>query len=178
MRLFLALPLPEALTQALTAFQQRARALGLEATWPRPEGLHLTLAFLGEQPEATVGRILQRLPSVTGCHGRFRLQTRALGGFPKASAARILWLGLEPEPRLEALATDLRALLTREALPFDPKPFKAHLTLARLRQPHPVSTFAPGPDPQVLPADQVNLYQSLSTPQGVRYQVLGQAALR
>lgn len=122
---FIALALPESLREALGAWPRPA----IPAAWARPEGLHLTLAFLGgidgtEAVDAVMDAVAPR-------HRAFALRTAGLGGFPSPERARVLWLGVEEEPRLRALAESLRAALSAAGLPFEARPFAPHITLAR-----------------------------------------------
>ena len=171
-RLFFALPLPPPLREALGRWQGRwpevagevAREnAGEGARWCRPEGLHLTLAFLGDCPEEALPRLGAVGEAVAGRREAFALRTAGLGGFPSLAAGRVLWLGLEPSPALEALAADLRTTLSAAREPFDTKPFRAHLTLARFRRTRSLAEFT-APPPAAFAADHLALFES--RPQG------------
>lgn len=159
-RLFFGLPLPDEARAALGAWQA---AQASQRHWTRPEGLHLTLAFLGMRPRARLSALTPMGEAVAGRHLAFRLRTTDLGGFPGPEAARVLWLGLTPSAALEALTTDLRTTLDQAGEAFDAKPFRPHLTLARLRPPRPVPAFL-APPPLNLVMDQLALFES--GPQG------------
>lgn len=171
MRLFFALDLPERVKESLAAFQERHKVL--RASWIAPSKLHLTLAFLGEQPGEALP-LLQRI-GVEVAEGRaaIQLRTAALGGFPRNREARVLWLGLEPNPGLEALAADLRSTLEASGVPLDRKPFGAHLTLARFRSPLDIVPLGPGPAPLAFEARELVLYRSHLLAKGSRYEPLG-----
>jgi 2'-5' RNA ligase len=169
MRLFLAIPLPESLQAELARLQAQARRHGLPASWPAPEGLHLTLAFLGEQAEACLPELREVAQRAARGHAPFPLKTLHLGGFPKSGSARVLWLGLEPQPCLVALAEAVRKELIAANIPFDGKPFRAHLTLARFKTPQDVARFDNLPEPISFEARELVLYQSVQTSAGVRY---------
>ena len=173
MRLFFALPLPETLKQALAALQAERLGQGLMAAWPRPEGMHLTLAFLGERPEAAWPPLQALGARVAARHAPFPLRTACLGGFPSPSAARVLWLGLEAEPRLEALAADLTAALEGAGFPREVRPFRPHVTIARPRRPGPVDLRG-APPPLAFPAEALGLFASLPDGPGPAvYRTLG-----
>ena len=92
----------------------------------RPENLHLTLHFLGEQPESAVdvlSDILERAP-----RDAFGLTLTALGSFSRTG---ILWAGLTPSPALDALHRQLSAGLRRARFPVEQRRFSPHLTLVR-----------------------------------------------
>ncbi|HEU4950537.1 MAG TPA: RNA 2',3'-cyclic phosphodiesterase [Holophagaceae bacterium] len=126
MRRFFALALPGAVQAGLGAWMG-----GPGWRWAEPEGLHLTLAFLGEVPEAAVGPLETAAREVATRHRPFELRSAGLGQFPPVGAPRVLWLGFEPSEPLDALAGDLREVLRRAGVAFNPKPFTPHLTLAR-----------------------------------------------
>lgn len=176
MRLFFAIPLPDDVKAVLGRFQAEARGHGLAAAWVRPEGMHLTLAFLGETEPARVPGLLALAERSAGAD--FLLRTTRLGGFPKDRAARVVWLGLQEEPLLAEAAARLRAGLREAGIPFDGKPFRPHLTLARPRMPVDIGSLGPGPEPRAFPARELVLYQSLQVPAGTEYRALGRARYR
>lgn len=156
LRLFFALPLPPGLQLALETWQRAHPGI---RGWCRPEDLHLTLAFLGELPPDALPRLEDAARTVAAGHRAFTLRTAELGGFPDARRARVIWLGLAPCPALEDLAADLRQALAARGVPFDPKPFRPHLTLARLRRTCSVEAF-PSPESRSFPAERIVLFES------------------
>ena len=160
LRLFFALPLPPELRDILGRWQRAQPGAG---GWSRPDGLHLTLAFLGARPPEGLARLEAIGEAVAAGHRAFELRTAALGAFPGPRRARVLWLGLEPCLDLERLAADLREALATAGEAFDSKPFRPHLTLARFRRAGPVDTFLP-PPPAGFEAGALVLFES--QPQG------------
>jgi 2'-5' RNA ligase len=169
-RLFFALPLPLDVRAALDHWQ-RAQP---PARWSKAEGLHVTLAFLGERPAEGLPGLEALAAAVAARHRAFELRTTGLDGFPERERARILWLGLGASGPLDALAGDLRRALKAAGEAFDPKPFRAHITLARFRRPGPLAAFE-DPPPAAFAADRLVLFES--GPQG-SYTPLGAWHLR
>nr|WP_320131850.1 RNA 2',3'-cyclic phosphodiesterase [uncultured Holophaga sp.] len=169
MRLFFALPLPDALADHQRDLRARAESRGIQARWPHPEGLHLTLAFLGEGPQEALPRLEALGHAVASCHAAFALRTGGLAGFPTASSSRILYLGIERNPSLEALAGALRRALLTQGTPFDAKPFRPHITLARPAPPVDATRFGPAPAPLAIQVKAFHLYASISGVEGPRY---------
>lgn len=129
-RCFVAAPIPPALR---TSLADAVAPWGTDAAlrWSAPESWHLTLAFLGTLDPATVGEVRARLSHVARRHEPMRLQAGGIGAFPSAGQARVVWYGVEdPDGRLAALAADLADSLRLEA----GSPFRAHVTLARVRR--------------------------------------------
>ena len=178
MRLFFAIPLPERLQDELARFQTRTRLCEGKVSWVSPGGLHLTLAFLGEQDGSRVPVLFEVALRAASRHPVFPLKTSHLGGFPKDRSARVLWLGLDEQPGLSLLAEDLRKGLRETGISIDEKPFNAHLTLARCKAPQNVAQFGEPPAPMAFEARGLVLFQSVQTPSGSRYLALGTAPLR
>ncbi|HJW43587.1 MAG TPA: RNA 2',3'-cyclic phosphodiesterase [Geothrix sp.] len=158
LRLFFGLPLPPGMLDALDGWE---RATPEVTGWTRPQGLHLTLAFLGAREAGALPALEACAAGVALRHAPLDLCTATLGAFPGAKAARIFWLGLAPAPALEALAADLRDALAAAGETFDARPFRPHLTLARFRPARPLPEVTP-PGPLGFRADLLMLFESLS----------------
>lgn len=171
--LFFALPLSDDLKAALGGLPRPP----LRASWARAEGLHLTLAFLGARPEGEQAILAALLEAFASGRQAFTLRTAELGGFPSLEWARVLWLGVAEEARLDALAGGLRARLEAAGLPFDSKPFAPHITLARMKAPSQLRGLLTPPAPQTFMAERIVLYRSLRLPEGARYEALAEARL-
>jgi len=130
-RLFLGVPVDEAARQALweTARALSARVIG---RYLDPSLYHITLAFLGETGEDSLPRIFTAMEDAARGVHPFQV---ALGGV--GSFGTVLWRGLQDDRALFLLAGRLRASLASQGVPFDKKPFKAHITLARDAGPPP-----------------------------------------
>jgi 2'-5' RNA ligase len=139
MRLFIALELPAAVQTALQKIQQQIQRSGTHPVkWVRPEGMHLTLQFLGETEEQRVPAILDALEAVQVAHTQAMvspLYLAAAGAFPHLKRPQTLWVGVDGDTR--ALSQMQQAVgQGMEPLGFAPetRPFRAHLTLGRVRK--------------------------------------------
>lgn len=183
MRLFVAVPLPPALTGRLDSFLRDLRALLPPASWLKPPSLHLTVAFLGDQDERSVLRISAAVSSAVFPIRRFQTVLSGFGVFPDERRARIGWIGLEPRGPLDELAARIRDALAEESISFDPKPFVPHLTVVRMRTPwnrQDVSRFVGTPVRVNLlfEVSRVVLYRSVLTASGAVHSEEGSFALR
>jgi 2'-5' RNA ligase len=170
-RLFIAIDLPEQVKTLLG----RLRVDIPGARWVPAEQLHLTLAFLGDQDAETAARLKTEL-AVIQAPG-FTLRFSQPGCFPRSSHPRVLWIGLEPEPRLTRLAALLREALLSSGIPLEDRPFTPHITLARLKLPaaREVAAFLDQRHHQEIPAVEVGkyvLFESRLTPKGAVHTVL------
>ena len=141
-RAFVALELDERLRAALAALQDRFRVLaGLRLV--RPEGVHLTLRFLGWSTEEQLEALAPRLESAASACPAFEARVAGLGTFPERGAPRVLWLGIElPQPVFELQSVCERAARAAGFAP-EERPFAPHLTLGRFRERVPRPKLAP-----------------------------------
>lgn len=143
MRLFVAVYPPESViahtVAAIDALSiGRAAADGVNVRLAKREQLHVTLVFLGEVPEdrrddaeTAVRAGVGRWAGGRDGSGPPALRLAGGGRFGRGRFT-VLWLGLRGDvPALRDLARDVRRELRRSRLPFDDKPFKPHLTIAR-----------------------------------------------
>ncbi|MFF0739515.1 RNA 2',3'-cyclic phosphodiesterase [Streptomyces sp. NPDC004111] len=130
-RVFVALAPPD------DAKDELARALGpaYEAyprlRWNRIEDWHITLAFLGELPVAAVPALRRPLADLAATRRPLELGLRGGGHFDE----RVLWSGVEGDlTGLHLLAAEVRELVVECGVPFEGRPLRPHLTLARARR--------------------------------------------
>ena len=105
--------------------------------WVGPEGLHLTLKFLGDVEDAGVPEASEVLSGVAAETPPLALEVRGLGGFPSLRAPRVIWIGVSGPDRSLASLRRLHALLEGAfegiGYPREPRPFAPHVTLGRAR---------------------------------------------
>ncbi|MBP7632624.1 RNA 2',3'-cyclic phosphodiesterase [Candidatus Ozemobacteraceae bacterium] len=126
MRLFYSIPVPDDVR-----YELRKAADSLGPDWrPSTEAqLHITLAFMGEVPEQDLDDVIAAGERVTAGIAPFSVKLGDAGGFPNDRNPRVWFIHVE-SPELMQLADALKPGVARWA---DPKPFKAHLTIARPR---------------------------------------------
>jgi 2'-5' RNA ligase len=186
MRLFIALDIDDAIRERIIRFVDGVSSLAPDARWAKPESLHVTLKFIGEQPEPAVERIKDALATVSASPADIHF--RGYGFFPTAKSARVFWIGLEAGPQLAALAAAIDEKMAALGIPKEERAFSPHLTLARGRggsgSPRrnkadgPNRTFhrlqeklAPLADPEfgAMTPREFFLYQSHLSPKGSKY---------
>jgi 2'-5' RNA ligase len=131
-RVFVALDVPEEVRGALGYVISRLRETGSGARWIRPEGMHITLKFIGETPEATIPPIRGALAGLRS-PSPVEMSFRGLGFFPDARRPRVFWAGIESSPNLGEIAASVERALEPLGFPREARPFHPHLTLARLQ---------------------------------------------
>lgn len=134
MRTFIAIEIPEETKRALAEVQARLKVSGAEASWTRPEGIHLTLKFLDEVPEERIGEIMAALMQAVEGRGRFRLTVAGTGVFPHERNPRIVWIGISGElDKLRKLQASVEAQMVRLGFQQEDRRFTPHLTLGRIK---------------------------------------------
>ena len=109
-----------------------------------PKNLHITLRFFGEVDDRTLRRIGESLKG-RFIGSRFSLRLGKVGGFPSRFGARVIWVGIEDDKKLQSLSDRLDTLLGDPSIPPRDKPFVAHITVARSRRPVNVEGFSVSP---------------------------------
>ncbi len=173
MRLFVAIPMPDACTAALARVTE---ALPLGRTLD-PENLHLTLAFLGEMDRATAEEAHMALETIRAA--RFDIQPKGLGTFAGRSP-QIIWAGIADHDPITTLAAKVRSVLHGAGMMLERRRFVPHVTLARLSRPSSeedtrLARFLSRWDSFSSPAatvEQFALYQSHLRPDGAQYEII------
>jgi RNA 2',3'-cyclic 3'-phosphodiesterase len=135
MRLFLAIELSDAARRHLVQLQQKLKPIA-PASYTKPENLHLTLKFLGEVPDDRVKGICDALSAIPQV-GSFDLAADHLVCFPEHKRIRIIAAGMPLPPQLCDLVNHIEDACATLGFAREDRPFSAHVTLARARQPLP-----------------------------------------
>jgi len=179
MRSFVALDLSEGAARAIAT-----RQAGLPAGRAiPPENLHLTLAFLGDQPQPALADLDAELDIVRAAPVPVRLQGLDIFGGTQGGALALL---ARPDPELLALERTIGAALRRAGILLKRRSFKPHVSIARLsRDPVPGQAAriqdwitARAQDPEIaFTASHFSLYRSDLDRDGARYTALAQYPL-
>ena len=135
-RTFIAIHLP---TDVKAALDDVARHLDSRVPrgairWVRPEQMHLTLRFLGDTDTDRLPSIQATMDAVAAGNTPFEMHLESVGCFPNRRRPRISWVGLVGEDAgLSALKKALDEALIPLGRPLENKPFRAHLTLGRVK---------------------------------------------
>jgi 2'-5' RNA ligase len=195
MRSFIAIDLDEEVRTKIARLLDGVRGFAPDARWVRPESLHITLKFIGEQKSEQVEAISERLRRVEG-----RTMDIRLGGhgfFPTAKSPRVFWIGIQAGPELAALATNIDAAVAELGIPREERAFSPHLTLARAGGGSGSPKWRKGDGPNVtfavlgkrlaamreldfgaMTAREFILYQSQLSPKGSKYTMLQRFPLK
>jgi RNA 2',3'-cyclic 3'-phosphodiesterase len=134
LRLFLAINLEPAVRRAVYAAAAPLRAAAPQLPWIDTDRLHVTLKFIGEQPEAMIPGWASAIDDVTKEHVPVQSFLHDFGVFPNFRRARVVFMCMDGDPRLELLHHDVETACLLAGCPMEGRAFRPHVTLARARQ--------------------------------------------
>ncbi len=135
-RSFIAIELPEELRSKLLQLQTKFKSSGFSfVKWVAPDGIHLTLKFLGSIPLAKVDEITRAMAKACELVPPFELETAELGVFPNVKRPSVFWVGIRGDlDKLTTLQKWIDDILEPKGFPKEKRAFTPHLTLARIRE--------------------------------------------
>ena len=135
-RTFIAVDLPREAKTQIADIIGELRPLGSAVRWVRPEGLHLTLKFLGEIPEEQLTTVYSAVEQGVAGIASFSFDMAELGGFPNLSRHRVIWVGVRSGTEsLKRLHQWIEPQLAQCGFPRDKRSFSPHLTIGRVKTP-------------------------------------------
>lgn len=133
-RSFIAVALPPSIIDDINNIKEILYSYRFKVRWVKSENIHLTLKFLGdlnaadiEAVDAAMNRAVKETVPIT-------LSVKGAGVFPGIKRPRVVWLGMGGQvPLLIALQKALDENLGTAGFEKEKRPFKAHLTLGRVK---------------------------------------------
>jgi 2'-5' RNA ligase len=179
-RAFVAVRPPDAVLEALEETLAPARRVMVGPRWAGRDQWHVTLQFLG--PVATLAPVVHGLATAVAGLEPFRFQLGGSGAFPNPGRARVVWIGaLEGAEAMAGLAGAVTGALAPLGYEAEARPFRSHVTVARLREPGAVTpalaALGDGPVGEAWTVEEIVLYQSRLSPSGSQYSVLARLPL-
>lgn len=183
-RTFIAIEIPADIKAAMVEVQSVLRKTGADVGWVRPDGVHLTLKFLGGIDAGRVGELKEAVGVAVAGHGPLVLDIAGVGVFPEARSPRVVWMGIGGDTKaLAALYEKVESACESIGFRREDRPFKPHLTLGRVKSPggrsrlmeaiSGLGTATAG----TFTADAVSIMKSELKPSGAVYTEMGRSAL-
>lgn len=181
---FIAFPISNELLDKLGEVQ-KSISKGMHHLRPvKPDGIHITLHFLGLISESQVYKIGEMMENVCKKHKVMELECKQIGGFPDMDSPRVLWAGLEGDTKaLTNLYQDLGIELAKMEFKVETRPYHPHLTLFRTKSQKQLGTLRKRVETQSkvvfgqVKCDTLILYKSELRPEGAKYTKLKMVAL-
>ena len=134
MRLFVALSIDEKIKDVLKCAAEELRAARAPVRWVKPDGIHLTLKFLGETPDDRTAPLISALEGITPGVYPFPITFSGMGAFPNLSNPRTIWAGvLEQSGSLERVWKSLDNVSAAMGWKKERRGFNPHVTLGRVK---------------------------------------------
>ncbi len=185
MRAFIAIEIPEKNKNEISEVQRGLKGSGVDASWTRAEGMHLTLKFLGEVFETKVLEIMNALTNAVRSPAGFRINVAGIGAFPDRKNARVVWAGIAGDvEKLAMLQVAVEEAMAGLGFEREKRTFTPHLTLGRIKHIHARDCWLKSLDgikDLELPAFEVHavsLMKSELKPAGAVYTEMGRVELK
>ena len=124
-RLFIALPVPEDIADALVALQSGVP----DARWQPPENFHVTLCFAGEVQGAVMRDLEEELSDIDA--PQFALALSGVDHFSNGKQPRALFAAVQKNDRLDWLQQKVSTVARNCGVEIERRKFRPHITLAR-----------------------------------------------
>jgi 2'-5' RNA ligase len=185
-RLFVALDLPEAVRDRLRDLITQLKAACPEARWVKPEGIHVTLKFIGHVDATKADAIREKLKTIHS-EPPVEMELRGMGFFPNEKRPRVAWVGVHGSANLGQLAADIEDALAPLGIEREKREYSPHLTLARIdaekvRPTHIEKLVAAARKSEEenfgsVHGTEFHLYESVTKPSGAEYRIIENYAL-
>lgn len=136
-RCFIAIELDDELKRALAEIQRdlKSEPASKFVRWIAPDGIHLTLKFLGEVEATRVTQLLEAMQRASRGIAAFELDARGLGCFPDLARPNVVWVGVEGVVEsAQQIAHRVEEECARLGFARDARGFTPHLTLGRVKK--------------------------------------------
>ena len=133
-RSFIAIEIPPAVRLLLEGLQRDLKKAEGDVRWVRPEGIHLTLKFLGSIEKREAEKVSRALESIAAAWRPIDLNFHGMGCFPGLRAPRVVWVGLNRgREQVVSLQQVIEDRLAKEGFAREQRSFTPHLTIGRVR---------------------------------------------
>ena len=140
-RAFVALDLEPSMRTGLAELIETLRDRFRGVRWVRPDGIHLTLRFLGYAKRDRLDALIDPLRRAAQETSAGAAEVSGLGTFPERGRARVIWVGIQLPPAVLVLQQACERAAVAAGFEAETRPFAPHLTLGRWREPAPRPTL-------------------------------------
>lgn len=133
MRFFIALEIPEESKKEIETVQEKLAQLLPDTRLTNIEKIHLTIAFIGEQPEEMKEKLVEVIKNSTSEIKSFEITPAYLDGFPDLHQAQTFWIGIKGDiDRLYILRERIKDGLEKLGLEPDERRYLPHIAVGKI----------------------------------------------
>ena len=133
MRFFIALEIPSENLAQFQAIQRSLHTLVPQAKLTAVDKIHLTLAFVGEQPDQLKDSLARIIEEAAKNIQTFEVTPAYIDGFPNIHHLEVLWVGVKGDiDKILLIRESIKDSLESVHLPADERRFVPHITIAKL----------------------------------------------
>lgn len=134
MRFFVALEIPEESRQELNTVQNFIREIVPQARLTDNEKLHLTVAFVGQQPARLKESIIEVLRQAVSEIPPFEVIPAYIDGFPNIHHPHTIWVGVKEDiDKLLVIRERVKDGLKKLGINTDERRYVPHIAVAKLK---------------------------------------------
>lgn len=152
-------------------------------SWTNPGQYHVTLRFIGDTKLSEVSLIKDALQNEVSVPLRTYLETNGLASFGPRKRPRVIWVGFKDNNFIDSLKLEVDRVLEKCGITINDQPFRAHLTLGRIRSLDKLQNYYSTIDemaPEFNSAvafDRLVFFRSILSPRGPEYHSLKEIQL-
>lgn len=133
-RTFIALLINDELKNKLKQIQEALRSANADVKWIAPEGMHLTLKFLGNIGFSQIAGACKAVAEIADKFSSFPISLSSVGAFPSINCPQIIWVGVdEGKEIIYEMNQQIENRLAMLGFKKEKKRFNPHLTIGRVR---------------------------------------------
>jgi len=181
MRMFVAIELEKRIKDSVSALIKKLDKGDRNIRWVKPQGMHLTLKFLGDVSEDKIKEVKSVLGNIAKDYSPFQLHLKGTGTFPtEARIPRVAWIGIEKNEVLQRIQTRVENELHKIRFPKEKRKFHPHLTLGRIKGPQNlgvvIKTLKQYEEAEFgeMTVNRITLFKSTLKPTGAEYTILSE----
>jgi RNA 2',3'-cyclic 3'-phosphodiesterase len=184
-RVFCAIEIPNEVQEQIFKHAEELREAlpDVQASWTKPDNIHLTLKFFGSISQQQVLEVSAAASRTVEGFEPFQLRIEGAGAFPERGPARVLWIGINDSTgQLAALQRKIDDECEREGFEREARAFNPHLTVGRLRSPRGARALA-DKHKQIrfesadIEVNRLVVFRSQLGPKGSRYSIISEHPL-
>ena len=133
-RSFLAFPISGELKEKFEQILCDLQHTPADVKWVKPENIHLTLKFLGDLKKNDIEKVVSVVKEQCRRFQSITTYLNEIGAFPDLHHPKIVWGGIDdPDNEIQKIVEILENELVKLGIAKDDHPFKAHITLGRVK---------------------------------------------